>query len=86
MADITQDQFLQRYGNIMVHIWGMPALLERFKREPQTVLKEYGLDPGAAKVALLTPGTPNELGITDQTMESQFRLWTEGKQLGRDAL
>jgi hypothetical protein len=82
MADITQDQFLQRYGQIMVHLWGMPALLDRFKKEPDKVLKEYGLDPGTAKVTLLKPGTKNDLGITEQTMESQHRLWTEGKAKG----
>jgi hypothetical protein len=82
MAEITQDQFLQRYGNIMVHLWGMPAMKERFKRNPAEVLNEYGLDPGNATVTLLTPGTPNQFGITDQTMESQYRLWLQGKQAG----
>jgi hypothetical protein len=82
MAELTQDQFLQRYGNLMVLIWGMPALLERFQNEPAAVLKENGLDPGNAKVTLLSPGTPNSLGVTDATMESQFRMWTEGKKKG----
>lgn len=83
MPEINQDQFLQRYGNTMVHLWGMPALLERFKKEPTVVLKEYGLDPGSASITLLSPGMPNELGITDPTAESQFKLWTEGKKKGR---
>lgn len=82
MADLTKEQFLQRYGNFMVHIWGMKALLDRFKREPGVVLKEYGLDPGNAKVTILTPGTPNNLGIKEATMDSQFQLWTQGKQKG----
>lgn len=82
MAELTQDQFLQRYGNLMVHIWGMPALLERFQKDPGTVLKEHGLDSESAKVTLLTPGTPNALGVTDQTMESQYKMWTEGKKKG----
>lgn len=82
MAEITQDQFLQRYGNLMVTIWGMPALLQRFKHEPAAVLKEHGLDTGTAKVALLTPGTPNDLGVADATMESQYKLWIEGKKRG----
>jgi len=82
MAEITQDQFLQRYGNLMVQIWGMPALLERFKKEPGTVLTEHGLDPERANVKLLSPGTPNDLGIADATMESAFKLWTEGKKRG----
>lgn len=82
MADLTQEQFLQRYGNFMVHIWGMPALLTRFQSDPTTVLKEYGLDAGNAKITLLKPGTSNSLGIKDPTAESQFALWSQGKAKG----
>jgi len=82
MAEITQTQFLQRYGNLMVQVWGLPALLERFEREPSAVLKEHGLDTERASVTLLTPGTPNALGITDSTAESAYQLWVEGKKKG----
>jgi len=82
MAEITQTQFLQRYGNLMVQIWGMPALLDRFQKEPNAVLKEHGLDTDNAKVTLLKPGTPNALGITDSTAESAYQLWVEGKKKG----
>ncbi len=82
MAELSQEQFLQRWGNLLVHSWGMPALKERFKSEPAEVLKEYGLDPDGATITLLAPGTPNDLGITDQTFESQYRLWMQGKQRG----
>jgi hypothetical protein len=82
MAEISQDQFLQRYGNLMVQLWGMPALLTRFKKEPAAVLKEHGLDSGTAKVKLLKPGEPNELGITSPTMESAYQLWIQGKYKG----
>jgi hypothetical protein len=83
MAELTQDQFLQRYGNLMVQLWGMPALLDRFKKEPSAVLKEHGLDPERAQVNLLKPGTPNDLGVTDATMESAYKLWTDGKKRGK---
>lgn len=82
MAEISQDQFLQRYGNLMIQIWGMPALLARFKTSPAAVLKEHGLDPGSASITLLSPGTPNSLGVTNATMESAYQLWTEGKKKG----
>lgn len=82
MAQLTQEQFLQRYGNFMVHLWGMPALLTRFKTDAATVLKEYGLDSEGVKVTPMTPDTPNNLGIKDKTMESQFQLWNLGKQKG----
>jgi hypothetical protein len=82
MAEITQDQFLQRYGNLMVHLWGMPALKQRFQSDPAAVLREYDMDPENARITLLQPGQPNALGISDATMESQYRLWTQGKQRG----
>lgn len=82
MAELTQEQFLQRYGNFMVHLWGMPALLTRFKSDAATVLKEYGLDAGTAKVVILTPGSKNNLNITEPTAQSQFELWTKGKAKG----
>jgi len=82
MAEITQDQFLQRYGNLMLQIWGVPALLERFKKEPTQVLKEYGLDPQKAEVTLLTPGAPNALGITESSEQGAYTLWIQGKAAG----
>jgi hypothetical protein len=82
MAEITEDQFLQRYGNLMLQIWGVPDLLERFKKEPAHVLKEYGLDPEKAEVTLLTPGTPNALGITDSSEHGAYTLWIQGKAAG----
>ncbi|HEY2379674.1 MAG TPA: hypothetical protein VGK48_00710 [Terriglobia bacterium] len=82
MAEITQAQFLQRYGNLMVQIWGMPSLLDRFKKEPSAVLKEHGLDAEKASVTLLQPGAPNSLGITDTTADSAYQLWVEGKKKG----
>jgi|SRR5215475_8757506 len=82
MAEITEDQFLQRYGNLMLQIWGVPALLERFKKEPGSVLKEYGLDPEKATVTLLTPGNPNALGIMDASEHGAFTLWIQGKAAG----
>src|SRR5437762_12576702 len=82
MAEITEDQFLQRYGNLMLQLWGVPALLERFKKESAQVLTEYGLDPEKAEVTLLSPGTPNALGITDSSEHGAYSLWIQGKAAG----
>lgn len=82
MAELSKEQFLQRYGNLMIHIWGMPALLERFRKEAAVVLKEHGLDTDKAAVTLLKPGEPNALGVTDSTADSQYQLWIEGKKAG----
>jgi hypothetical protein len=82
MAEVSQEQFLRSYGTVIVQNWAMPAFKERLKREPATVLKEFGLDPEGATVTILAPGTPNALGISDATAESQYRLWVQGKQRG----
>jgi hypothetical protein len=82
MAEISEEQFLQRYGHLIVQSWAMPAFKERLQNETAEVLKEYGLDPAGARVTLLRPGQPNSLGVTDATAESQYRMWIDGKQQG----
>jgi hypothetical protein len=82
MAEISEEQFLQRYGSLIVQSWAMPAFKERLGSEPAVVLKEFGLDPGTARITVLKPGTPNALGVTDATVESQYRMWVQGKQQG----
>lgn len=82
MAEVSEERFLQIYGNVIVHSWAMPAFKTRLEREPAVVLKEYGLDPGTATVTILRPNQPNALGITDKTMSSQYQLWLQGKQRG----
>lgn len=82
MAEMTEDRFLQCYGNLLVQAWGMPKLMERLKKEPEEVVKEFGMDPEGAKVSVLAPGEPNNLGITECTAESQVELWNEGQKKG----
>src|SRR6185295_5001914 len=80
MADITTDKFLTAYGNFLVAAWGAPALKNRFKKDPEKVLKEFGLDPETAKVAIEAPGPLNTAGATP---ESAAKLWNDGKKAGR---
>jgi hypothetical protein len=83
MAELSEDQFLQRYGHLIVQSWAMPAFKERLQNEPAEVLKECGLDSGGARITLLSPGQPNPLGLTgESTAESQYRMWVEGKRQG----
>jgi hypothetical protein len=79
MADISTDKFLQAYGNFLVSAWGAPALKNRFKKDPEKVLKEFGLDPEGAKVIIEPPGSPS----TQATPESAAKLWNDGKKAGR---
>lgn len=76
--EISEQKFLHIYGNLLVQCWGQPALKERFKADPNKVLKEFGLDPEGAKVKILPPGDP----APNKTAESQVQLWNEGKKSG----
>jgi len=82
MADVSQEKFLQAYGNFLVQAWANPQVKKKFKDEPGKVLKEFGLDPENAKIKILAPGTPNSLSIQNPTAESQVRLWNEGRKKG----
>lgn len=79
MADITTERFLEAYGNLLVKCWGSPPLMARLHKEPEVVLKSFGLDPEKAKVNILPPGPPGP----HATPESQVRLWNEGKNKGK---
>ena len=79
MAQISEDKFLQIYGNLLVNTWAMPDLKARFKANPEEVLKEFGLDPGTAKVQLIPP---MEHPTAECTPQSQVRMWEEGLQSG----
>src|SRR5438128_8753660 len=79
MADISTDRFLQAYGNFLVAAWGGPPLKNRFKKDPEKVLKEFGLDPEGAKVSIEPPGPKS----AQATPESAAKLWNEGKKAGR---
>ncbi len=79
MGDISTDRFLQAYGAFLVQAWGMPPLKNRFKREPELVLGEFGLDSEGASVAIEAPGPKT----AEATPESAARLWNEGKKAGR---
>ena len=79
MPDIATDKFLQAYGNFLVQAWGLPPLKNRFKKDPETVLKEFGLDPEGAKVVVIPPGPKSP----QATPESAAKLWNDGKKAGR---
>jgi len=77
-ADVSKEKFLHIYGTLLVQAWGSPPLKKRLKETPEKVLKEFGLDPGTAKIKLAAPGPRNE----KTTPESQVELWNKGKRSG----
>ena len=89
MAEVSEEKFLQIYGDVLVQYWGLPAHKERFKANPGAILKEFGLDPGSAKlnVKYIAAGDdtpqPNNLGIAEPSAASAYQLWTEGKKRGQ---
>ena len=78
MADVAMGKFLSAYGALITTLWGDPDLKAKFKSNPASVLKDFGLDPGSAKINLLSPGSPGP----ETTPESQVRLWNEGLKSG----
>ena len=80
MASVGKEKFLQIYGSLLVDTWGDDALKSRFKSDPSTVLKEYGLDPGSASVELISP---MENPTADCTPESAVELWNNGLASGK---
>ena len=79
MPEIATDKFLQAYGSFLVQAWGMPPLKNRFKKDPEKVLKEFGLDPEGAKVLIESPGPKSAAA----TPESAADLWNQGKKAGK---
>jgi hypothetical protein len=78
MPDISSEKFLNAYGSFLVQAWGLPPLKNRFKKDPEKVLKEFGLDPEGAKVTIEPPGPKS----TQATPESAVKLWNDGKKAG----
>ena len=82
MTEVSNEKFLQSYGNFLVQSWGNPALKSRFKQDPAKVLTEFGLDPEGAVVEIDSPEGPPGWSA-DATPESQVRMWNEGKKAGK---
>ncbi len=79
--EVSQEKFLQIYGNLLINTWELAELKKRFKESPAAVLKEFGLDPGTAKVTVKHPMEHPD--PAQCTPESQYRLWQEGIKSGK---
>lgn len=76
---LSNDEFIQAYGNFLVKTWNDPDLQTRFKGDPTGVLAENGLDSGGASVEIMAPG---DHGDERATPESQVELWNSGMESG----
>ncbi len=79
MATMSEERFLQSYGNFLVQAWSQAELKNRFKANPAAVLKEFGLDAGGATINILAPGQVTAAS----TKESQVALWNDGVNTGK---
>ena len=77
---VSEEKFLQIYGNLLVQTWAFDELKQRFKKNPAQVLKDFGLDPGTAKVNIIPPW--DEPDPEKCTPESQYRMWKDGLASG----
>jgi len=78
---VSEQKFLQIYGSVLTKTWADAELKTRFKTNPGAVLKEFGLDPGSAKVTVKAPwDNPDPAQCTPQ---SQVKLWNDGLNSGQ---
>jgi hypothetical protein len=77
---VPRDKFLQIYGTLLVRTWDDKALKQRFLSKPNEVLKEFGLDPGTAKVNVIEPWEHPDPALA--TPDSQVKMWNEGLSQG----
>jgi hypothetical protein len=78
---VSEEKFLQIYGNVLTKTWGDPEFKERFTNETGDVLKEFGLDPGTSVIRLVQPGsTTSDESLC--TAQSQVKLWNDGLESG----
>lgn len=77
---VPRDKFLQIYGTVLVRTWDDKALKQRFLANPGEVLKEFGLDPGSAKINIIEPWQHPDPSLA--TPDSQVKMWNEGLAQG----
>ncbi len=77
---VTQERFLQVYGNILMRTWEDTALKARFLASPAEVLREFGLDAGSSSIKVIEPWQAAD--PTQCTPESAVKLWNTGLESG----
>ncbi len=77
MAQEGTPEFVMKYAEILKETWtDGEDFKQRLLTEPEKVVKDFGLDPGTAKVTIITEV------VAEGTIEDQIRLWEEGKVSG----
>jgi hypothetical protein len=77
---VTQERFLQVYGNVLMRTWEDVALKRRFLENPAEVLREFGLDAGSASIKVIEPWQAAD--PAQCTPESAVMLWNKGLESG----
>ncbi|WP_028581763.1 hypothetical protein [Desulfogranum japonicum] len=75
---MEKDDFMKKYGAVMRKVWGEDgeAFMAKLKASPEAVLKGEGLDPGSAKVNIITE-------TEEGTLDDQVKLWNDGLKSGQ---
>ena len=77
MSQEKPSEFVINYAAILKEAWtGGEEFKQRLMAEPAQVVKEFGLDPGDAKISIITEIRG------EGTVDDQVRLWQEGKAAG----
>src|SRR5262245_36051643 len=80
MADIPESAFTRLYGEIHTQAWADPKVKTSLLKEPEKLLKAFGLDPEGAKVVIKKPVPGASAAKAGQ--HEQWKLWNDGKKKG----
>jgi hypothetical protein len=74
---MEKEVFMKAYSSVLRKVWsGDEDYKKKLLSNPSAVLKDAGLDPGTAKVNIITKIT------REGTLDDQLRLWEEGLKSG----
>ncbi|MDD2605677.1 MAG: hypothetical protein PHF66_12790 [Desulfobacteraceae bacterium] len=74
---MEKEVFMKAYSSVLRKVWsGDEDYKKKLLSNPSAVLKDAGLDPGTAKVNIITKIT------REGTLDDQLRLWEEGLKTG----
>ena len=74
---MEKEAFMKAYSNVLRKVWsGDEDFKQKLLADPNAVLKSEGLDPGSAKVNIITSIQ------SEGTLDDQVRLWNEGLKGG----
>ena len=79
---MTEEKFLQAYGELLLNVWADEELKARLNAEPASVLKEHGLDPGSATVTVAAPDVANDTVPDKARVSTSLQHFSDGVAAG----